>query len=76
MALIDSYKITLDLLKDFIEKEEKEKITEKIAIDLAEIFKNGGKALIVGMVGATVMPFILLKNLQVDSEKKEDLYLQ
>jgi D-sedoheptulose 7-phosphate isomerase len=52
MALIDSYKITLDLLKDFIEKEEKEKITEKIAIDLAEIFKNGGKALIAGNGGS------------------------
>ena len=42
MALIDSYKITFDLLKDFIEKEEKEKVTEKISKDLADIFLRGG----------------------------------
>ena len=52
MALIDSYKITYDLLRDFIEKEEKEKITEAIAKDLAEIFAKGGKALIAGNGGS------------------------
>ena len=52
MALIDSYKITYDLLKDFIEKEEKEKVTEAVAKDLAEIFAKGGKALIAGNGGS------------------------
>lgn len=52
MALIDSYKISFDLLKDFIEKEEKEKITEKIAVDLAQIFNKGGKVLIAGNGGS------------------------
>lgn len=52
MALIDSYKITFDLLKDFIEKEEKEKITDKIAIELSNIFNNGGKVLIAGNGGS------------------------
>lgn len=52
MALIDSYKIEYQLLKDFIEKEEKEKTTEKIAEELADIFKNGNKVLICGNGGS------------------------
>lgn len=52
MSLIDSYKTTLALLEDFIKVEENEKLTEKIAEDLAEIFKNGGKALIAGNGGS------------------------
>jgi len=52
MALIDSYKITYDLLADFIKVEEKENLTEKIARDLAEIFQKGGKALIAGNGGS------------------------
>lgn len=52
MALIDSYKTEYQLLKDFIEKEEKEKITEKIAEELADIFKNGNKVLICGNGGS------------------------
>ena len=52
MALIDSYKIEYQLLKNFIEKEEKEKTTEKIAEELADIFKNGNKVLICGNGGS------------------------
>jgi D-sedoheptulose 7-phosphate isomerase len=50
--LIDSYKTTLALLEDFIKTEEKEKLTEKISEDLAEIFKNGGKVMIAGNGGS------------------------
>lgn len=52
MALIDSYKITYELLKDFIEKEEKEKVTDAIAKELAKIFNNGGKVMIAGNGGS------------------------
>ena len=52
MALIDSYKTELNLLKDFIEKEEKGQITEKIAADLAKVFENGNKVLICGNGGS------------------------
>lgn len=52
MTLIDSYKTTLALLEDFIKAEEKEKLTEKISKDLAEIFKNGGKVMIAGNGGS------------------------
>ena len=52
MALIDSYRTEYQLLKDFIEKEEKEKRTEKIAEELADIFKNGNKVLICGNGGS------------------------
>ena len=52
MTLIDSYKTTLALLEDFIKAEEKEKLTEKISEDLAEIFKNGGKVMIAGNGGS------------------------
>lgn len=52
MALIDSYKTEFLLLKDFIEKEEKEKVTEKIAHELAEIFRAGNKVMICGNGGS------------------------
>ncbi len=52
MALIDSYKTEYQLLKNFIEKEEKEKTTEKIAEELADIFKSGNKVLICGNGGS------------------------
>lgn len=52
MALLDSYKTTFSLLNDFIEKEAKEKLTEKVAEDLAKIFKAGGKVLIAGNGGS------------------------
>ncbi len=52
MSLLDSYKITADLLNDFIKKEEKEKLTEKVAEELAKIFQNGGKVLIAGNGGS------------------------
>lgn len=52
MALIDSYKTEYLLLKDFIEKEEKEQVTEKIAQELAEVFTNGNKVMICGNGGS------------------------
>ncbi len=52
MALIDSYKTEYLLLKDFIEKEEKEQVTEKIAEELAEVFTNGNKVMICGNGGS------------------------
>lgn len=52
MSLLDSYKVTADLLHDFIEKEEKEKLTEKVAETLAKIFQDGGKVLIAGNGGS------------------------
>ncbi|WP_300358736.1 D-sedoheptulose 7-phosphate isomerase [Fusobacterium sp.] len=52
MALIDSYKTEYLLLKDFIEREEKEQTTEKIAKDLASAFTNGNKVLICGNGGS------------------------
>ena len=52
MALIDSYKTEYELLRNFIEQEEKEKITEKIAHELAEIFKAGNKVMICGNGGS------------------------
>ena len=48
MALIDSYKTEYELLRNFIEQEEKEETTEKVAKDLAEVFTNGNKVLICG----------------------------
>ncbi len=52
MNLINSYKIELELLKNFINQEEERKETEKVAIKLAEVFKNGKKALICGNGGS------------------------
>lgn len=52
MALIDSYKTEYELLRNFIEQEEKERTTEKIAEELAEAFTNGNKVLICGNGGS------------------------
>ena len=52
MELINSYKTEFLLLKDFIEKEEKEKTTEKIAHELAEVFQKGNKIMICGNGGS------------------------
>ena len=52
MNLIESYKTELELLKSFIEQEEKEKMTEKVASELAEAFSNGNKVLICGNGGS------------------------
>jgi D-sedoheptulose 7-phosphate isomerase len=52
MKLIDSYIKTYDLLENFIKEEEKSNMTEKVAIDLAEVFKSGNKALICGNGGS------------------------
>ena len=52
MALIDSYKTEYELLKNFIEQEEKDRTTEKIAEELAETFTNGNKVLICGNGGS------------------------
>ncbi|WP_427042274.1 D-sedoheptulose 7-phosphate isomerase [Fusobacterium sp. SB021] len=52
MALIDSYKTEYELLRNFIEQEEKEETTEKVAKDLAEVFTNGNKVLICGNGGS------------------------
>lgn len=50
--LIDSYKEELELLKEFIVNEEKEKKTEQISKDLSDVFKNGNKVLICGNGGS------------------------
>ena len=52
MEIINSYKTEFLLLKDFIEKEEKEKTTEKIAHELAEVFQKGNKVMICGNGGS------------------------
>ncbi len=52
MNLIDSYVTTYELLKDFIEIERKENITEKIAVDMAAAFQAGNKVLIAGNGGS------------------------
>ena len=52
MNLIESYKTELELLKSFIEQEEKEKMTEKVASELAKPFSNGNKVLICGNGGS------------------------
>ena len=52
MKLIESYKKTEELLKKFIEKEEKEMLTEDVAKKLASIFQAGGKVLIAGNGGS------------------------
>ena len=52
MALIDSYKTEYELLRNFIEQEEKDRTTEKIAEELAEAFTNGNKVLICGNGGS------------------------
>ena len=52
MNLIDSYVTTYELLKDFIEIEKRENLTEKIAREMAEAFEAGNKVLIAGNGGS------------------------
>lgn len=52
MNLIDSYKTQFQLLKNFIQEEEKNKTTEMVATDLANIFLKGNKVLICGNGGS------------------------
>lgn len=52
MELLNSYKTTYKLLQDFISKEEREKTTEKVSKELADIFEKGGKVLICGNGGS------------------------
>ncbi|MGL4652333.1 MAG: D-sedoheptulose 7-phosphate isomerase [Cetobacterium sp.] len=52
MNLLDSYRITAELLEKFIKEEAEKKETEKVAKDLATIFENGNKVLICGNGGS------------------------
>lgn len=52
MNLINSYITTYELLKDFIEAEKKESVTEKIAKEMACVFETGNKVLIAGNGGS------------------------
>ena len=52
MNLLDSYRITAELLEKFIKEEAEKKETEKVARDLATIFENGNKVLICGNGGS------------------------
>ncbi|MGL5984364.1 MAG: D-sedoheptulose 7-phosphate isomerase [Cetobacterium sp.] len=52
MNLLDSYKTTAKLLENFIKDEAEKNTTEKVAKDLADIFKNGNKVLICGNGGS------------------------
>jgi len=50
--LIDSYREGMELLRDFINHEEQNKITDKIVKSLANTFQNGNKVLICGNGGS------------------------
>lgn len=52
MNLLDSYRITAELLEKFIKEEAEKKETEKVAKNLATIFENGNKVLICGNGGS------------------------
>ena len=52
MNLINSYKDELELLINFINEEEKNKTTEKISKELADIFISGNKVMICGNGGS------------------------
>lgn len=52
MNLLESYKTEFALLENFIKEEEKNRTTEKVAQDLANVFKAGNKALICGNGGS------------------------
>ncbi|MGL6065999.1 MAG: D-sedoheptulose 7-phosphate isomerase [Cetobacterium sp.] len=52
MNLLDSYKITAQLLENFIKEESETQATENVAKDLANIFEKGNKVLICGNGGS------------------------
>lgn len=52
MNLLESYKIELALLENFIKDEEKRRETEKVAKELADVFTKGNKVLICGNGGS------------------------
>ncbi|MGL5088591.1 MAG: D-sedoheptulose 7-phosphate isomerase [Cetobacterium sp.] len=52
MNLLDSYKITAQLLEAFIKEEAEKQNTENVAKNLATIFQNGNKVLICGNGGS------------------------
>ncbi|MGL5000791.1 MAG: D-sedoheptulose 7-phosphate isomerase [Cetobacterium sp.] len=52
MNLLDSYKITAQLLENFIKEEAKTQTTENVAKNLADIFEKGNKVLICGNGGS------------------------
>lgn len=52
MNLLESYKIELALLENFIKEEEERGETEKVAKELADVFTKGNKVLICGNGGS------------------------
>lgn len=52
MNLLESYKTELTLLENFIKEEEERKETERVAKELADVFKKGNKVLICGNGGS------------------------
>lgn len=52
MNLLESYKIELALLENFIKEEEEKRETEKVAKELADVFTKGNKVLICGNGGS------------------------
>lgn len=52
MNLLESYKIELTLLENFIKEEEERRETEKVAKELADVFTKGNKVLICGNGGS------------------------
>ena len=52
MNLLESYKIELVLLENFIKEDEERRETEKVAKELADVFTKGNKVLICGNGGS------------------------
>lgn len=52
MNLLESYKIELALLENFIKEEEERRETEKVAKELTDVFTKGNKVLICGNGGS------------------------
>ena len=52
MNLLESYKIELALLENFIKEEEERRETEKVAKEFADVFTKGNKVLICGNGGS------------------------
>ncbi len=73
MNLIESYKTELELLKSFIEQEEKEKMTEKVASELAKAFSNGNKVLICGNGGSNSDALHFAEKSFIEQEEKEKM---